>query len=107
MERTFGAHLKELIRSAGLTQQSFYEQLGITKAYFYDIVSGRVNPMPARLQFRTVEILKLDESESNTFFDLAAREREEIPVDIAKSIKSNHQTADLLRAWLKQLSINV
>lgn len=43
-ESRFGTYLKELIKTAGMTQFQFYTELGIKKPYFYDIVSGRVKP---------------------------------------------------------------
>ena len=37
---TFGEYLKNLIRQCKMTQTEFYTQLGITKPYFYDILSA-------------------------------------------------------------------
>lgn len=85
----FGNYLKELIKKAGLTQTEFYYQLGINKPYFYDIVSGRVNPPPAELQFKALAILKADEDTKRRFFDLAAKARGDFPADIAKAVADN------------------
>ncbi len=85
----FGDYLKELIKEAGLTQSEFYTALSIKKPYFYDIVSGRVNPPPHPLQFKSMEILKADKKTKEIFFDLAAKERGDIPADITKLIIDN------------------
>ena len=49
---TFGNYLRYLIKKAGMTQTQFYTALGITKPYFYDILSGKVSPPPPELQFK-------------------------------------------------------
>lgn len=86
---TFGEYLKELIKSAGMTQRSFYIDLDIKKPYFYEILSSKVNPPPPYLQFRAMEILSADKQTRVEFFDLAAFERGEMPADI-KAITDKH-----------------
>ena len=82
----FGEYLKELIKAAGMTQTEFYTALGIKKPYFYDIVSGRVNPPPHSLQFKAMEILKADEETKEKFFDLAATGRGDMPLKTKLSV---------------------
>lgn len=84
---TFGELLKELIKNEGITQQAFYSSVGIGKPYFYDIVSGKVCPPPAEVQMRMVSSFKrLTPNMKNLFFDIAAKERHEVPADIAKML---------------------
>ncbi|MBR3280957.1 MAG: helix-turn-helix transcriptional regulator [Clostridia bacterium] len=79
----FGELLVSLIKEANMSQRTFYEELGITKPYFYDILSGRACPPPNDMQFKMVEILKPDFNESKQFFELAGKYRNSIPADIA------------------------
>jgi len=96
-ESEFGELLKSLIKDAGMTQFDFYTQLGITKPYFYDILSGRVNPPPPELQFKAMDILKTDNATRKKFFDLAARGRGDFPADIAKAVDKNPKALDQIR----------
>lgn len=99
-ELCFGELLKKLIRDAGMTQTQFYCLLGIKKPYFYDIVSGRVNPPPYPLQFKAMEILKADEKTKILFFDKAAQGRNELPADIAVELSNNPQMIRKIREKL-------
>ena len=99
---SFGEFLKALIQAAGMTQHQFYTALGIKKPYFYDILSGRTNPPPSELQFRAVKILQADEKTKKRFFDLAARERGEIPADIAEWIAEDPHAVKRIRNEMKQ-----
>ena len=67
--------LGQMIKEANLSNVKFYTSLGIKKPYFYDILSGKVNPPPPDKQ---IEL----------FFDLAAQERNEVPADIAQTLKN-------------------
>lgn len=96
-ECEFGELLKTLIKDAGMTQYEFYSELGIKKAYFYDILSGRVNPPPPELQFKSMEILKTSEVTKKKFFDLAAKARGDFPADIAKAVNSNPKVIAQIR----------
>ena len=103
-ECEFGEYLKSLIKNAGMTHHEFYCQLGIKKPYFYDILSGRVNPPPPELQFRAMEILNADEETREKFFDMAAQGRQEIPADIAKVVCDNPDVRTSIRRNLKEIA---
>ena len=99
----FGDFLREAIKQSGLTQSKFYAAIGITKPYFYEILSGKINPPPAEVQFRMVEALTLDEDGRSTFFDLAAEARGEIPADVAKLILDHPERRAAIRSELERL----
>lgn len=102
--KTFGCYLKELIKQCNMTQTTFYLQVGITKPYFYDIVSGKINPPPPEIQYRMLEILDgISNEQRNTFLNLAAKGRGEIPADIAKLIAEHPQDLEEIRITLMQL----
>lgn len=76
-----------MIKEANLSNVEFYTALGIKKPYFYDILSGKVNPPPPDRQIAMLRLLKPNPEEMVLFFDLAAKERNEVPVDIAQELK--------------------
>lgn len=84
----YGEFLTQLIKEKNMSQSFFYSQLGIKKPYFYDIISGRVNPPPSNIQLKIVQILNLKENDIHKLFDLAAYQRNEIPYDIAIYLKN-------------------
>lgn len=105
-ECPFGDYLKKLIKAKGMTQTEFYTALGIKKPYFYDIVSGRVNPPPSSLQFKAMEILEADEQTRAAFYDMAAQGRQELPADIAQAVSENPVVLSNIRKNLKVLAVN-
>ena len=50
--------LAQMIKEANLSNVKFYTALGIKKPYFYDILSGKVNPPPPDRQFAMLRLLK-------------------------------------------------
>ena len=98
----FGNYLRSLIKKAGMTQTQFYTALGITKPYFYDIVSGKVSPPPPELQFKCLKILGADEETSAHFLDLAAKARGEIPADVASWMKTHPDVISNIRSSMSK-----
>lgn len=102
--KLFGCFLKDLIKQCNMTQTTFYLEVGITKPYYYDIVSGKINPPPPEIQYKMLEILKgISNEQRNTFLNLAAKGRGEIPADIAKLISDHPQNLEEIRTTLMQL----
>jgi len=101
-DHSFGEYLKQLIKEAGLTQSNFYTRLGIRRPYFYDIVSRRVNPPPPHLQFKALDILQAGENARELFFDLAAKERGELPADITQMVAENPDAIVSIRRSLRK-----
>lgn len=102
---SFGDYLRTLIKQAGMTQTQFYTSLGITKPYFYDILSGRVSPPPPELQFKSIEILGTDGDARTLFFDLAAKDRGEVPADIARWINTHPSMIKDIRNSMNEQTI--
>lgn len=80
--------LAQMIKEANLSNVKFYTSLGIKKPYFYDILSGKVNPPPPERQFAMLRLLNPTKEQRELFFDLAAQERNEVPADIAETLKN-------------------
>ncbi len=98
--KAFGNFLREMIRQTGISQSTFYSEIDITKPYFYDILSGKVNPPPPEIQYKMLECLNIDEQQRNKFLNLAADGRGEIPADIAKLISEHPMELDKIRVTL-------
>lgn len=102
-KKAFGNFLREMIKQTGISQSAFYTAVEITKPYFYDILSGKVNPPPPDVQYKMLENLNLDEQQRNEFLNLAAEGRGEIPADIAKLIADHPLELDKIRITLTTL----
>ncbi len=102
-KKAFGNFLREMIKQAGMSQSVFYSAVDITKPYFYDILSGKVNPPPPDVQYKMLENLNLDEQKRNEFLNLAAEGRGEIPADIAKLIADHPAKLAIIRETLTTL----
>ena len=90
-KKAFGNFLREMIKQTGISQSAFYSAVDITKPYFYDILSGKVNPPPP------------DEQQRNEFLNLAAEGRGEVPADIAKLIAEHPTELAAIREILTTL----
>lgn len=102
-KKAFGNFLREMIKQTGISQSAFYLSVDITKPYFYDILSGKVNPPPPDVQYKMLENLNLDEQQRNEFLNLAAEGRGEVPADIAKLIADHPAKLAIIRETLTTL----
>ena len=102
-KKAFGNFLREMIKQTGISQSVFYSAVEITKPYFYDILSGKVNPPPPDVQYKMLENLNLDEQQRNEFLNLAAEGRGEVPADIAKLIADHPAKLAIIRETLPTL----
>ena len=102
-KKAFGHFLREMIKQTGISQLAFYSAVDITKPYFYDILSGKVNPPPPDVQYKMLENLNLDEQQRNEFLNLAAEGRGEVPADIAKLIAEHPTELAAIREILTTL----
>ncbi len=98
----FGEYLVAQIKSAKMSQEKFYTDAEITKPYFYDILTG--SPPPSEVQNKMLSVLEnqtgINQERRNTFLNLAAKSRDEIPADIAELIKSHPNDWDIIRELL-------
>ena len=102
-KKAFGNFLREMIKQTGISQSAFYSAVEITKPYFYDILSGKVNPPPPDVQYKMLKYFRLDEQQRNEFFNLAAEGRGEVPADIAQLIADHPLELDKIRLTLTTL----
>lgn len=102
-KKAFGNFLREMIKQAGISQSAFYSAVEITKPYFYDILSGKVNPPPPDIQYKMLDHLEVNEQQRNEFLNLAAEGRGEVPADIARLIADHPLELDKIRSTLTTL----
>ena len=102
-EKAFGNFLWEMIKQTGISQSAFYSAVEITKPYFYDILSGKVNPPPPDMQYKMLKNLNLDDQQRNEFLNLAAEVRGEVPADISKLIADHPAKLTIIRETLTTL----
>lgn len=93
----YGKMLVNLIKLKGMSQQMFYDKLGIKKTYFYDIISGKANPPPPIMQLKIIDILQPSEIERNSLLEIAATTRKEMPADILIYLRNNSNILDEIR----------
>ena len=92
-----------MIKQTGISQSAFYSAVDITKPYFYDILSGKVNPPPPDIQYKMLDHLEVNEQQRNEFLNLAAEGRGEVPADIAQLIADHPLELDKIRLTLTTL----
>lgn len=101
----FGEFLVEQIKASGMSQEEFYNAVGIKKPYFYDLLTA--SPPPIDLQNRMLSVLDNKTGEDierrRKLYDLAAAGRDEIPADIAKLIAEHPLELDKIRETLTTL----
>ncbi len=101
----FGSIILDLLDSARAPHYKFYEAVGISKVYFYEILTGQP-PAPEVIESMLATfdaILPPDPNRRTVVLDYAARTKSEIPPDIYDAIRQNPDQWDKLRRLLKKL----
>jgi len=83
----FGSFLKKEIMKNKLSQNKFANEIGVSSYYVGQLLKGEKRPPSRELQNKIVNVLKFDEIKKNTFYDLIAKEKDDIPSDIYNEIK--------------------
>lgn len=103
--KSFGELLKELRLSRNIGFDAFRSQLNISKAYLNDIETGHIKPPPNGVQKEIIEVLNkakpLTDEELGSLYDLAAKQRGELPADIVKLLNNNPNIIKELRKQIK------
>ena len=101
----FGKFLVKEIQQAKMSQEEFYNSVGIKKPYFYNLLTE--TPPPPDLQVRIIAALEertgIDIDRRIKLYDLAAQGRNEIPTDISKVILDNPNRMNEIRLLLEKL----
>ena len=103
----FGVFLVEQIKNAKMSQEEFYNAVGIKKPYFYNLLTS--SPPPIDLQNRMLKVFDdktgANEERRRKLYDLAAAGRNEIPADIAGLISGHPKDLDKIRTTLMTLLV--
>lgn len=98
----FGEFLVQMISEAKMFKSDFYDAVGINKPYFYEILTSNAPPQETLEKMMSVleDKLGYDEKRRHTFYNLAAKSRQEIPADINDLIKSHPEEWGEIRTAL-------
>ncbi len=103
--QSFGSFIKEkrLSHQPRLTLKKLAESLGLNLTYLSDIENNRKKPFPAEKIELFCKLLELSDQERSEMYDLAARDSESIPQDIAETIMYTEE-GDYARRALRMVN---
>ena len=95
----FGKYLRSVRQAKGISIRQLAKDVNITPTYLSDIENGHNKPPEKELLETIIQKLNLDDSPKvkATLFDLAARERKDIPADIKEYVMNNPELLELIR----------
>jgi len=96
--------LQELRKFSGYGFNEFWKEAHITNVYLSQLENGSKIPPPPDRQLKFIEIFeerkKISENDKLKFYDLAAKERDELPADI-QLVKNKKQIIKSIRNVIK------
>jgi transcriptional regulator with XRE-family HTH domain len=99
MAMTFGQFLKEKRLVLDLSLREFARRAGMQPSNYCNVEADVLPPPPAETLDRLAKMLGLKKGapDYETFHDLAARGRDEIPADVERIVKENELIPAMLR----------
>jgi transcriptional regulator with XRE-family HTH domain len=99
MATTFGQFLKEKRLALDLSLREFARRVGVQPSNYCNVEAGVLPPPPADTLEKLAKALGLKKGtpDYETFHDLAARDRDEIPADVEQIVKENELIPAMLR----------
>lgn len=101
----FGKYLEEKRKSRNYTLRLFAKRINISYTYLADVEKGRSKAFKFEILNKIIEVLQLDEKETDIFYDLAGKSRETIPPDIEEYLKENKEIIKEIRRVKKEEKI--
>lgn len=101
----FGKYLEEKRKSRNYTLRLFAKRINISYTYLADVEKGRSKAFKFEILNKIIEVLQLDEKETDIFYDLAGKSRETIPPDIEEYLKENKEIIKEIRRIKKEEKI--
>lgn len=92
---TFSNFLKKEITKNNYSQNKFAKEIGVSSYYLGQLIKGEKRPPSREIQNKIVVALNFDESKKNKFYDLIAKEKNDIPSDIYNEIKAAEDWNDI------------
>lgn len=98
MNGAFGRFIEQKRKAMGMTLRGLAAEWGIAPAFMSDIEKGHRYPPSRDKLYELARILKLNDEDKDTMFDLAAGERENgISPDLPEYIMGNDKARAALR----------
>src|SRR2546422_475611 len=99
MAKTFGKFLKQKRLALNLGLREMARQVGMQPSNYCNVEAGVLPPPPPKGLERIAKVLGLKKvtEDFETFHDLAAKGRDEIPVDVEQIVKENELIPAMLR----------
>jgi transcriptional regulator with XRE-family HTH domain len=99
MPTTFGQFLKERRLALDLSLRKFAKRVGMQPSNYCNVEADVLPPPPAETLDKLAKALGLKKGTSDyeTFHDLAAEGRDEIPADVERIVKENELIPAMLR----------
>ena len=91
----FSSFLKKEILKNNYSQNKFAKKIGVSSYYLGQLIKGEKRPPSRKIQNKIVVALNFDESKKNEFYDLIAKEKNDIPSDIYEEIKDAENWNDI------------
>ena len=98
----FGNFLKKEISRNKLSQNKFAEKVGISSYYVGQMIKGEKRPPSRELQIKIATILNFYENKKVKFFNLIAKEKNDIPSDIYNGVMNYEEKWDEVRKVLSK-----
>ena len=93
----FGEYLEEKRKSRNYTIRLFARRVNISYTYLADVEKGRSKAFKLEILNKIIEILKLDEEETDMLYDLAGKSRDTIAPDVEEYLKENKEIIKEIR----------
>ncbi len=93
----FGEYLEEKRKSRNYTIRLFARRVNISYTYLADVEKGRSKAFKLEILNKIVEVLQLDEKETDMLYDLAGKSRNTIAPDIEEYLKENKELIEEIR----------
>lgn len=98
----FGKFLKIEISKNKLSQNKFAEQIGVSSYYIGQLIKGEKRPPSRELQIKIANTLNFDKEKKVKFFNLIAKEKNDIPSDIYNGVIGNENRWNEVRKVLSR-----
>lgn len=100
-QESFSQFLIRKRNSIPMTNSQLAKKADITPVYLGEILNNKKSPPEKKTQYALAKALDLNEEDCFRLFDLAAKEREEIPADVYEFILTHTQIIPELRKRMK------
>lgn len=98
----FKTFLSNEFNKKNISQNKFAQKLGISSFYLGQLLKGEKSPPDRELQTKILNELNLSKQKKNKYYDLIAKEKNDIPTDIYQHILNNPDKWDEIRAEMER-----